>query len=44
VRVALIGAPDAQRLTADEVTSWEGLAPELLGRIWSYLASRHLPD
>jgi HCOMODA/2-hydroxy-3-carboxy-muconic semialdehyde decarboxylase len=44
VRVALIGAPNAQRLTADEVTSWEGLAPELLGRIWSYLASRHLPD
>jgi HCOMODA/2-hydroxy-3-carboxy-muconic semialdehyde decarboxylase len=43
VRVALAASPDAQQLTASEVSSWEVLAPELLGRIWSYLASRHPP-
>jgi ribulose-5-phosphate 4-epimerase/fuculose-1-phosphate aldolase/uncharacterized protein YciI len=41
IRLALAAAPEATVFTAAEAQAWQCAAPELLGRIWSYLAGRH---
>lgn len=40
MRCALVGARGIRELSAEEAAAWTALAPELLSRIWSYLASR----
>jgi ribulose-5-phosphate 4-epimerase/fuculose-1-phosphate aldolase len=40
IRLALAAAPDATVFTEAEVQAWQSAAPELLGRIWSFLVGR----
>ncbi len=43
IRLALAAVPDAKQLTPAEVQAWQRVAPEMLGRIWSFLTSRQAP-